>query len=159
MLGKEGTGHDQFLEGLDASRASIGVSCLGLSQRFLELSLDYAKKRVTFGKPIAQRQAVQQMLGEMATRIYGLRMMSRDVARKLDNRENCRKEAGMLKLWGIETVREVSDMAFEIHGGIGYLKAGPLERMYRDARGPWFEEGTPSIQKFEIARQLLQERR
>jgi len=155
MIGLEGTGLDQALETLDVSRLSIGVTCLGLSQRFLDLSVHYAQRRTTFGKTLAERQAVQQMIADMATDVHALRLMTTDASQKVDNGVECRKECAMCKLFGIETVRKCSDKALEIHGGLGFTRVFPIERMYRDSRGPWLEEGTPTIQRSVIAREVL----
>ncbi|MDO8491522.1 MAG: acyl-CoA dehydrogenase family protein [Dehalococcoidia bacterium] len=155
LIGPEGSGLDQALETLDVSRLSIGVTCLGLSQRFLDLSVHYAQRRTTFGKTLAERQAVQQMIADMATDVHALRLMTTDATLKVDRGLPCRKEAAMCKLFGIETVRKASDKALEIHGGLGFTRVFPIERMYRDARGPWLEEGTPTIQRSVIAREVL----
>jgi len=158
VIGPVGSGLQQAFEALDISRLSIAVSCLGMSQRFLELSVQQAKARVTFGKPIAQRQAVQQMIAEMATYITALRALVTDVTMRMEQGQNVSKECSMSKLFGIKTVREVSDGALEIHGGIGYTRDLRIERMYRDARGPWLEEGTPAIQRTVIAREIFAEK-
>lgn len=157
VLGEVGQGIDVALELLDLSRFSIAVSCLGLVQRFLELCVPYTRKRVTFGKPIAERQAVQQMLADMATDVYALRMMVNDVAQRYDLGLPIRKESSMCKLFGLETVRRVGDSALIIHGGLGYFKTFVIERMYRDSRALWFEEGTPTIQRLVIARDVFEE--
>jgi len=156
LLGEEGEGLDIASKTfLTPSRWSIATSCLGLAQRLLELSVEYSKKRITFGKPIALRQAVQQMLADMATEIYALRMMVADTGLKLDQGVICMKEASMCKSFGIELTRRISDAALEIHGGIGVSRAYPVERLYREARMLWFEEGTPTIQRLVIARDVL----
>ena len=156
LLGGEGQGLDIASKTfLTPSRWSIATSCLGLAQRLLELSVEYSKKRVTFGRPIATRQAVQQMLADMATDIYALRMMVADVGLKLDQGVICMKEASMCKSFGIELTRRMSDSALEIYGGIGVSKAYPVERLYREARMLWFEEGTRTIQRLVIARDVL----
>lgn len=155
LIGPVGSGLQQAFEALDISRLSIGVSCLGLSQRFLELSIQQAKSRVTFGKVIAQRQAVQQMIAETATNIEALRALVRDVTRRMEEGQNVSKECSMSKLFGIRTVREASDMGLEIHGGVGYTRDLRIERMYRDARGPWLEEGTPAVQRTVIAKEIF----
>ena len=157
VLGEVGQGIDVALGPLDLSRFSIAVSCLGLAQRFLELSVPYSKARITFGKAIAERQAVQQMLADMGTDIYALRMMVNDVAKRYDQGLPIRKESSMCKLFGLETLRRVGDNALSIHGGLGYFKTFVIERMYRDSRALWFEEGTPTIQKLVIARDILKE--
>ncbi|MFZ3044343.1 MAG: acyl-CoA dehydrogenase family protein [Desulfatirhabdiaceae bacterium] len=156
ILGKEGQGLDIMLDVLDESRASIAASCLGLSQKFLELSVVRANNRITFGKPIAQRQAIQQMIADMATQIHALRLMVYDVAAKFDAGLNIKTEASMAKLFGLDALKLVSDRALEIYGGIGYSSKYPIERMYRDARSLWLEEGTPTIQRLVISRDILQ---
>ncbi|MBF7082507.1 acyl-CoA dehydrogenase family protein [Desulfallas sp. Bu1-1] len=158
ILGKEGDGLDIFKEALAISRASIGVNCLGLSQRFLELAIARAKDRITFGKPLISRQAIQQMIADMGTKVHALRMMLWDCARQYDRGEDIEMKASMCKLFGIDTVREVSDSCLEIFGGIGYFEDnpyGPVERMYRDARALWFEEGPRTVQRLTIARGLI----
>ena len=156
LLGKEGQGLDIAIETfLTPSRWSIATSCLGLAQRLLELSVEYSKKRVTFGRPIATRQAVQQILADTATDIYALRTMVADVGLKLDQGVPCMKEASMCKNFGIQVTRRMSDAALEIYGGIGVSRAYPVERLYREARMLWFEEGTPTIQRLVIAKEIL----
>ncbi len=156
LLGREGEGLDIALRTfLDISRLSIAVSCLGVAERMLELSTDYARNRVTFGKPIAERQLVQQMLADMATDIFALRCMVADCARKYDEGKLVGVDSSMCKLFGLEATRRVSDMALNIHGGMGTEKSFIIERMYRDARELWFEEGTPSVQRLVIGRDVL----
>lgn len=156
LLGKEGEGLDIALRTfLDLSRLSIAVSCLGGAQRMLELSTDYARKRVTFGKPIAERQIVQQMLADIGTDVYALRCMIDASARKYDAGEPVGVESSMCKLFGIETTRKVSDLALNIHGGMGTEKSFKIEQLYRDMRELWFEEGTPSVQRLVIGRDIL----
>ncbi|MDP2953691.1 MAG: acyl-CoA dehydrogenase, partial [Chloroflexota bacterium] len=157
VLGEVGEGLDLHLDILDLSRGSIALSCVGLSQHFLELAVDYAKKRVTFSRPLAARQAIQGMLADMATQVHAGRLITRDIAQKFDQGQPIRKEASMAKLFGIETVRRVSDQALEILGGIGYTKTYPLERMYRDSRALWLEEGPPTIQRLVVARETLKD--
>lgn len=156
LLGKEGEGLDIALRTfLDISRLSIAVSCLGAAQRMLELSTDYAKKRVTFGKPIGERQVVQQMLADIATDVYALRCMISNCARKYDEGQPVGVESSMCKLFGIETTRRVSDLALNVHGGMGTEKSFKVEQLYRDVRELWFEEGTPTIQRLVIGRDVL----
>jgi alkylation response protein AidB-like acyl-CoA dehydrogenase len=157
VLGREGMGSEQLLAFLEISRVFIAVAALGTAERALELSLNWAKQRVTFGQPIASRQAVQSYLAEMATDIYALRHMVLDALRKYDAGQRIPAEASMCKLFGLEAVGRVTDKALLVHGGIGYLKSSPIEMLYRDARLNWLEEGTPTIHKLIIARALLQE--
>ena len=157
-LGEEGEGLTVFLHALAVSRASIGVCLLGLSQRMLELAIARAKDRVTFGKALIQRQAVQQMLADMATQVHALRLLVRDCAQKADRGEDIEMISSMLKLHGIDTVRTVSDGCLEIFGGIGYFEDnpyGPVERLYRDARAMWFEEGPRTVQRLTLIRKVI----
>ncbi|GIX46178.1 MAG: acyl-CoA dehydrogenase [Candidatus Tectimicrobiota bacterium] len=157
VLGEEGRGSEQMLAFLEISRVFIAVAALGTAERALELALEWAKRRVTFGKPIASRQAVQGYLAEMATDIYALRHMVLDALRKYDAGQRIPEESSMCKLFALEAVGRVTDKALLVHGGLGYLKSSRIEMLYRDARLNWLEEGTPTIHKLIIARTLLQE--
>ena len=157
VLGAEGRGLDQMEQALEISRVFIAATSLGTAERAFELSLAYAKQRVTFGKPIAERQAIQRYLAEMATDIYALRGMIADAATKRDAGKRIPAEASMCKLFGSEAVGRVTDRALLVHGGIGYTRRHRIERLYRDARLNWLEEGTPTIQALVIARQFLKE--
>ena len=158
LLGEESQGLARMEEALEISRVFVAASSLGTAERALELSLEYATGRVTFGKPIAERQAVQRYLAEMATDVYALRQMLDDAARKWDAGRRIPAEASMCKLFGLEAAGRVTDRALLVHGGLGYTRTFPLERLYRDARLNWLEEGTPTIQQLVIARQLLLDR-
>jgi len=155
VLGQEGEGLLQMTVALEVSRLFIAATSLGTGERAFELSLAFAKKRVTFGKPIAERQAVQTYLAEMATDLYALRNMITAAARKADRGERIPTEASMCKLFGLEAVGRVTDRALLVHGGVGYTQKYPIERLYRDARLNWVEEGTPTIQQLVIARNFL----
>lgn len=158
VIGHEGEGLSIFMEALAHSRAMIAVTCLGLSQRFLELAIKRAKDRVTFGKALVQRQAIQQTIADMATQVHALRLMLWDCAKRYDRGESIEMVSSMCKLHGIDTVRTVSDSALEIFGGIGYFEDnpyGPIERMYRDARALWFEEGPRTVQRLTAARDII----
>ena len=155
IMGTEGEGLLQMTVALEVSRLFIAATSLGTAERALDLSLAFSKKRVTFGKPIAERQAVQTYLAEMATDIYALRAMVYDAARKADRGERIPAEASMCKLFGLEAVGRVTDRALLIHGGVGYTRKYPIERLYRDARLNWLEEGPPTIQQLVIARNFL----
>lgn len=155
LIGAEGDGSSHLERALEVSRVFIAASSLGTSTRSLELSLDHARSRVTFGKPIAHRQAIQRYLAEMATDIYALRGMLSDAAAKWDAGQRIPAESAMCKQFGLEAVGRVTDRALLIHGGIGYTRRHPIERLYRDARLNWLEEGTPTIQYMVAARELL----
>lgn len=155
LIGAEGEGGTHLERALEISRVFIAASSLGTSERALELSLKHARDRVTFGKPIGARQAVQRYLAEMATDVYALRNLLADAADKWDRGSRIPAEASMIKLFGLEAVGRVTDRALLVHGGIGYTRAYPIERLYRDARLNWIEEGTPTIQYAVAARELL----
>jgi alkylation response protein AidB-like acyl-CoA dehydrogenase len=156
LLGKRGEGIDVGIRGfLDPSRLGIATSCLGVAQRSFELACEFARKRVTFGKPIGRRQAIQMQIGEMAAELYSLRTAIQDAARRFDEGLPIATEAAMAKLLGIEIMGSVTDRALRIHGGIGYTRAYRIERLYRDGRAMWFEEGTAEIQKQTISRAFL----
>ena len=155
VLGEEGQGLAIFLGELEASRVFVAASSLGTAERALELSLDYAKQRVTFGKSIASRESIRTLLADMAMDIYALRLMLEDVAGKIDQGKACPLEASIAKTHGLETVCRVTDKAMLVHGGRSYLQSWPIERLMREARLNVLEEGTPSIQRIVTARALL----
>jgi alkylation response protein AidB-like acyl-CoA dehydrogenase len=155
VVGEEGRGLDIFLGELETSRVFVAASSLGTAERALELALEYAKKRVTFGKPICQRESIRALLADMAMDIYGLRLMLEDVARKIDEGRPCPLEASIAKQHGLDTVCRVTDKAMLIFGGRSYLQSYPVERLFREARLNVLEEGTPSIQRLVTARALL----
>lgn len=144
-LGEDGKGAQQFEATLEVSRLFIAATSLGTAERAYELSLEFAKNRKTFGKPISERQAVQRYLAEMAIDIYALRNMIKHAAEKYDRGQRILAEASMCKQFGLEAVGRVTDRALLVHGGIGYTRKHPIERLYRDARLNWLEEGTPTI--------------
>lgn len=151
-----GQGFKTAMKILDKGRLTMGASALGSAQKLLELSIDYAKQRVQFGKPIAEFQAVQIMLADMATQIYAGRQMLHHAAWLRDTKgESVIKEASMVKLFCTEMANRVADMAVQIHGGMGYMKDFPVERFYRDLRLTRIYEGTSEIQRLVIARELL----
>jgi alkylation response protein AidB-like acyl-CoA dehydrogenase len=155
LIGAEGEGSQHLERALEVSRVFIAASSLGTAQRALELSLEHAQQRVTFGKPIGERQAVQRYLAEMATDVHALRYMIDDAAAKWDAGRRIPAEASMCKLFGLEAVGRVTDRALLVFGGAGYTRKHPIERLYRDARLNWLEEGTPTIQHLVTARQFL----
>jgi alkylation response protein AidB-like acyl-CoA dehydrogenase len=155
VLGEEGRGLEQMETALEVSRLFIAATSLGTAERAFELSLAFAKQRVTFGKPIAARQAVQRYLAEMAVDIHALRLMIADAAAKCDAGKRIPAESSICKLFGLEAVGRVTDRALLVHGGIGYTRKHRIERLYRDARLNWLEEGTPTIQMLVIAREFL----
>lgn len=155
ILGVEGKGIDDAVRALRVSRIYIAANAVGVCERCLELSLKRAKERVTFGKPIADRQAIQGYLAEMASDTYSARVTMVDAARKVDEKGEPGVEADLCKLVAVEAVKRVTDTAMLVHGGLGYTREFPISRLYRDSRLNWLEEGTPTIHKFEAARHLL----
>lgn len=155
IIGREGEGLAQMEELLEISRLFIAATSLGTAERAFELSLDFAKKRKTFGKPLAARQAIQRYIAEMGTDIYALRGMIADATAKWDAGRRIPAEASMCKLFGLEAVGRVTDRALLLHGGIGYTRKYPIERLYRDARLNWLEEGPPTIQMAVAAHTFL----
>jgi len=121
----------------------------------LDRSLEFARQRVTFGKPIAERQAIQTLLANMSTEIAAARALAMDTLTRLEQGRFVSADSARAKLFGLGMVGRVSDMALEVHGGLGYLKGMSIERHYRDARALWFEEGSPTVQRLTIARDLL----
>lgn len=157
LLGKEGMGLEIAMHSLAVSRAHIAVSNLGMAQRMLEMTIKRAQDRVTFGKPLSKRQAIQQTIADMGTEINALRLMIWDFAKDYDAGKNIDMKAAMCKLHSINTVRTVSDSMLEIFGGIGYFEDceyGPVERLYRDCRAMWLEEGPRTVQRLTAFRGL-----
>lgn len=155
LIGSEGMGQEYLEKSLEISRVLVAASSWGTSERCLELSLAHAKARVTFGKSISERQAIQRYLAEMSIDVYAMRTMLLDAADKWDRGERIPAEASMCKQFCLEAVGRVTDRALLIHGGIGYTRQLPIERLYRDARLNWLEEGTPTIQYLVTARAML----
>ena len=156
VLGSVGDGLVLGLRGfLDVSRLSIAVSCLGLAREAMDLAVAFAKERMTFGKPIAARQAVRLSVGEMAADIFSVQSAVDAAAAKYDRGEPITTEAAICKYLGLEMVGRVTDRALRMHGGIGYTREHRIERHYRDARALWFEEGTSEIQLLVIADDLI----
>jgi alkylation response protein AidB-like acyl-CoA dehydrogenase len=155
-LGEEGQGLDVALRGfLDASRICVAASCVGLAQRALDLAVARARTRVTFGRPIAARQAIQMRLAEMETDVEAARQLVRWAARRWEAEPPAAAAAAKAKLFALEMLQRVTDGALQVWGGAGYFEDSPIARVYRDARAQRFEEGTAEIQKATIAKELL----
>ena len=155
LLGKEGEGFRQMLITLDAGRISIGAMALGLAQAAMDEATRYAKQRVQFGQPIAKFQAIQWMIADMATEIDAARLMVYRAAAMKDAGLRYTKEAAMAKLFASETAERAAFKALQIHGGYGYSREYPVERIYRDQRLCSIGEGTSEIQRLVIAKQVL----
>ena len=157
LSGDEGRGFQQVMSALEAGRINVAARGVGVAQAAFEDSIAYAQRRVAFGKPIAQHQAQQIRLAEMATKIRAARLLTLDAARRKDAGGRSDLDAGMAKLFATEVCQEVVLDAMRLHGGVGYSTELPLERYYRDAPVMVIAEGTSDIQKLVIARGLLRE--
>ena len=154
-LGEEGRGFNYAVEILDSSRIIIAAQCVGIGQSALEAAVRYAQQRETFGKPIAQHQAIQIMLADMATAVHSARVVTMNAATLKDEGLPFVNEASMAKLIASEMCVDVSSKAMQVHGGIGYFQDAGVERIFRDARVTTIYEGTSEVQRLIIARQVL----
>ena len=154
-LGGEGQGLHQTLMTLDGGRISIGAISVGLAQAAYEEALGYAKQRQAFGHPIADFQAIQWMLADAVTEIHAARLMIYYAAWLKDQKRSYTQAASMAKLFATEMAERVCRNAIQIHGGYGYSREYPVERIYRDARLMTIGEGTSEIQRMVIARSIL----
>jgi len=155
--GEPGKGFYQMMDGVEVGRVNVAARACGLSIRAFELGVDYAQQRVTFGKPIAEHQAVSFRLADMAVKVEESHQMMVMAARKKDSGERNDMEAGMAKYLASEYCKEVVEDSFRIHGGYGYSKEYEIERLYREAPMLLIGEGTADIQRMIIARRLLEE--
>jgi len=155
--GETGKGFYQMMDGVEVGRVNVASRGCGVAQRAFELGVRYAQQRETFGKPIAQHQAVLFRLAEMATKVEASHAMMVMAARKKDAGERNDVEAGMAKYLASEFCKEVVEDSFRIHGGYGYSKEYEIERLYREAPMLLIGEGTSDIQKMIIGRRLLEE--
>ncbi len=155
--GVEGKGFATAMKVLDKGRISIAAFCVGAAQHCLDLAVAYAKQRVQFGKPISENQAIQWMLADSATAIYAGRQMVYHTAWCRDQKQRVSQQAAMVKLYCSEMADRVADAALQIHGGMGYMKESPIERIYRDMRLFRIFEGTSEVQRMVIARELLKD--
>ncbi len=151
-----GNGFRQMMDALEVGRVNVAARGVGIAQRALELGLKYAQERKTFGKPIAEHQAIQFKLADMATKVDAARLLTLRAARLKDAGERSDLEAGMAKLFASEAGKECVEDSFRIHGGYGYSKEYEIERLYRDAPLLLIGEGTSEIQRMVIGRKLLQ---
>jgi len=149
-------GFPQMMDALEVGRVNVAARGVGIAQRALELALRYSQERKTFGKPIAEHQAIQFKLADMATQVEAARLLTLRAARLKDAGERSDLEAGMAKLFASEAGRFCVEESFRIHGGYGYSKEYEIERLYRDAPLLLIGEGTSEIQRMVIGRKLLQ---
>ncbi len=154
LLGAEGEGYRIALSNLEGGRIGIAAQSVGMARAAYLAALDYAQQRETFGRPIIEHQAVAFRLADMATKLHGAELMVLEAAGLRDAGKPCMKEAAMAKLFASEMAEEVASAAVQIHGGYGYLRDFPVERIYRDVRVCQIYEGTSDIQRMIIARQI-----
>jgi butyryl-CoA dehydrogenase len=150
-IGNEGEGYKVALSTLDGGRIGIAAQAAGIAQGAFEAALEYSQERLAFGHPIAQFQAIQFMLADMATEIDAARLLVRKAAWKQDTGARFSQDAAMAKLFASEMATRVAHKAIQIHGGNGYSREYPVERAYRDARITEIYEGTSEIQRLVIS--------
>jgi len=155
VLGEVGQGFRIAMESLTNGRLGVSCSCIGTADRLIEMSAAYAKERITFGKPLAERQAIQWMLADSAVELAMARAYTYETLRRVEAKEDVGTAASMCKLYCSEMVGRVADRAVQIHGGMGLVRGYPVERFYRDVRHYRVGEGSSEIQRMLIARDLL----
>lgn len=155
-LGDEGNGFRETMEVLNASRISIAAQCVGIAQAAYEAAVSYAKQREAFGQHLADFQAIQWMIADMATNVEAARLLTFQAASLKDEGRPFVKEASMAKLFASRVAVDSADKAMQIHGGVGYIAPTPVERYYRDAKVTEIYEGTSEVQRLIIARNILQ---
>lgn len=155
LLGNEGEGFLQAMKILDGGRISIAALSVGIAQGAYEAAVKYAKERHQFGKPIAEFQAIQFKLADMATQIEAARLLTQQASFLKDNDKRVTKQSAMAKLYASEVAVRVAEESVQIHGGYGYTKDYPAEKYWRDSKLCTIGEGTSEIQRLVIAKQLL----
>ncbi len=155
--GVEGRGFVTAMKVLEKGRITISAVCVGTAQLVLDLSIAHSKQRIQFGKPISANQAIQWMLADMAISIYAGRQMVYHTAWCRDQKQRVTQQAAMVKVYCTEMVNRVADSGLQIHGGMGYMKESPIERIYRDMRLFRIFEGTSEVQRMVICRELLKD--
>ena len=157
LIGGEGEGFVTAMKVLDRGRLHISGVSVGVAERLIHDSLEYALQRKQFGKPIAEQQLIQGMLADSQTETYAAKCMTLETARKRDSGENVSTESSACKLFATEMVGRVADRAVQIHGGAGYMSEYAVERFYRDVRLFRLYEGTSQIQQVIIARNMMRD--
>jgi len=156
LLGAEGSALKRMLVGLDGARVNIAMGAVGAAQCALDLSIDYARTRTQFGKPIGSFQLVQKMIVDMTVRVEAARALAQRAAAALDaNAKDARMACSIAKLYATEAAHEVASMALQVHGGLGYATDYPIERIFRDTRGGTIPEGTTEVQTLIVGREIL----
>ena len=155
LLGTEGSALKRMLKGLDAARVNIAMGAVGAAQAALDLSIDYARTRTQFGRPIGSFQLVQKHIVDMTVRVEAARALGYRAAAALDANQDARTACSIAKLYATEAAHEVADMALQVHGGLGYATDYPIERIFRDTRGGTIPEGTTEVQTLIVGREIL----
>jgi hypothetical protein len=156
LMGNEGEGFKQAMTILDGGRISIAALSVGIAQGALEHSIKYAKQRKQFGKPLAEFQAIQFKLADMATDVEAARLLTYRAAKLKDEGKDFKFAASMAKYFASEIATEATNEAVQIHGGYGFIKEFPVEKLYRDVKLMTIGEGTSEVQKMVMARQLIE---
>ena len=155
LLGKLNQGFKIAMQALDGARIGVGAQAIGIAEGAIDLAVKYSHERVQFGKPISAQQGIQWYFAEMATKTAAARALVERAAYLQDAGQPYTQAAAMCKLYAAENARFVTNLALQIHGGYGYMKDYPLERMYRDAKITEIYEGTSEVHKIVIAREVL----
>jgi acyl-CoA dehydrogenase len=155
ILGQEGRGFELAMRWIGKGRYLLPARALGACERLVEMAVEHAKNRITFGEPIANRQAIQWMIADSAVEIEALRWLVLTAAWQVDHGVDSRQAQSMAKLYGGTRANEIVDRVLQIHGGMGYTRELPIERWYRELRLLRIYEGTDEIQRRTIARNLL----
>lgn len=154
-VGEEGQGFAAAQRWLNEGRIRHGARACGVAERCLDMALDYARQRKTFGEPLAERQGVQWILADCFTELHATRLMVRDAAAKLDAGEDARAEIFMVKIYGDEMGFRVADRCLQLHGGIGLTTELPLEKLWRDQRSFMITEGPTEVLRTALAKLIL----
>ncbi len=155
VLGEVGKGFELAMKWIGRGRYLLPARALGACERLLSMAIDYANTRETFGKPLAERQAIQWMIADSQVEIEALRLLVLHAAWQVDNGRDSRHAQSIAKLYGGVKANEIVDRVLQIHGGMGYTRELPIERWYRELRLLRIYEGTDEIQRRTIARDLL----
>lgn len=155
LLGQEGNALSKMLAGLDPARMNIAMGAVGAAQAALDLTIEYAKTRKQFGRPIGSFQLVQKHVVDMTIRVEAARALGYRAAAALERGGGARTECSIAKLYATEAAHEVAHMALQVHGAIGYSVDYPIERIFRDTRGGTIPEGTTEVQTLIVGREIL----
>jgi len=155
LLGEEGRGFPIAMVALDGGRLGVSSQAIGIGRAALDAAIEYSKERTTFGRPLAGHQAIQWMIADSATELDAARLLTLRAARLKERGRPFTREASMAKLYSTEAANRICARSFQIHGGYGYIKEYPIERLVRDCRVTTIYEGSSEVQRMVIARSLL----